>query len=104
MSDNHEVTECSEGISILPRVSLIDNGGVKWRRYPPDVIPVWLADMDFLPPAAVRKVTTHGESLRTYVYPEESIYTDVSRAFCERMSRDFAWEPGVEQVVVLSDL
>ncbi|MGW0877095.1 MalY/PatB family protein [Streptomyces sp. NPDC002755] len=27
--------------------------GIKWRRYPEDVLPLWIADMDAVPPAAV---------------------------------------------------
>ncbi|MGW3161120.1 pyridoxal phosphate-dependent aminotransferase, partial [Streptomyces sp. NPDC001089] len=46
----------ADGHNPLRRLTLADlrsKQGIKWRRYPEDVLPLWIADMDAVPPTAV---------------------------------------------------
>lgn len=42
--------------------------GVKWKRFPSDVLPAWVADMDFAVPDAVQEVVEAVVSRRDYGY------------------------------------
>ncbi|TXS69591.1 aminotransferase class I/II-fold pyridoxal phosphate-dependent enzyme [Streptomyces sp. me109] len=49
-------TPAADGHNPLRRLTLADlrsKQGIKWRRYPEDVLPLWIADMDAVPPTAV---------------------------------------------------
>lgn len=75
------------------------SGCVKWTEYDPDVIPVWVADMDFRSPepviAALRKRAEHG------VFGYEWPRTDLSELVCERMARLYNWKVHPSEVVFL---
>ena len=57
-----------------------DSESIKWNKYADDVIPMWVADMDFLsPPPVVQALKTraaHG----VYGYPEITDNTQIGRA------------------------
>jgi cystathionine beta-lyase len=65
-------------------------GSVKWDRYADDVIPLWVADMDFkAPPAivdALHERIAHG--VFGYTRPTETVV----KAVCQRLKIDYHWE------------
>jgi cysteine-S-conjugate beta-lyase len=66
----------------------------KWRKFPPDVLPLWVADMDFPSPEpvirALRERVEHG----FFGYGAEQ--PEFFEVMCERLLKSFGWkvEPG----------
>lgn len=76
----------------------------KWHTYPPDVLPAWVAEMDF--PIA----TPIEQTLRRFVetsdvgYPMGLRQSGVAEAFCERMEGRFGWSIEPARVEILSEV
>lgn len=75
----------------------------KWTWYDPDVIPAWVADMDFPPvPAAVEAVRAlAGRGDFGYNFAAQMC---IPQAFVDRQERRFGWRPDVEHVRVFCDV
>lgn len=61
---------------------------LKWRLYDPDVLPLWVAEMDVLPPDAVRAAVVEALDLGDTGYPFAQDYAEAMAAFAERR---WAW-------------
>jgi cystathionine beta-lyase len=74
---------------------------LKWRRYPPDVLPVWVAEMDVLLAPPVRRelerLTAAGDT--GYAYGD-----DYARALAAFAADRWAWELDVEATALLADV
>lgn len=74
---------------------------VKWRYFPPDVVPVWVAEMDARPcepvVAAVTEALARGDTGYTWAPP-------YARAFARFAGRRWGWEPDPETALVLPDV
>jgi cystathionine beta-lyase len=77
-------------------------GCVKWSHYPGDVIPMWVADMDFMSPEPVRRAlaerVAHG--VFGYEFPSE----DLTRAICNWLGRRYGWGVQPAEIVFLPGL
>lgn len=75
---------------------------IKHRRYEPDVIPMWVADMDFpAPPAvleALRAQVEHG------IYGYDFPYPEVLGAVADRLARLYGWQVQPEEIVPVPGL
>jgi cystathionine beta-lyase len=74
----------------------------KWHKFPADVLPAWVADMDFgiAPPiaAALTRLTQNQE----YGYAaREGV---LANAFARRMERRFGWRTDPADTVAIGDL
>ena len=71
----------------------------KWRKYPPDVLPLWVADMDFASPEpvvrALRERVEHG----VYGYGFEG--PEFAEVFVDRLQKRHGWEVSPEAVVLI---
>ena len=71
----------------------------KWRKFPPDVLPLWVADMDFPSPPAVvhalRQRVEHG----FFGYLSER--NDLPEVVAERVAKRYGWRVSPEAVVTL---
>ncbi len=69
----------------------------KWGRYPPDVLPMWVADMDFRAPEpviqALRERVEHG----IFGYGMEP--RGLREVIVERLARLYGWCVGPEALV-----
>lgn len=78
-------------------------GGVKWTRYPADVLPAWVADMDLAPPSmavdAVIGLAQRGDFGYNFRAAEL-----LPEAFCAWQRRYHGWEPPVDEVVLFNDV
>jgi cystathionine beta-lyase len=79
---------------------VIDRRGTnseKWKRYGPDVLPLWVADMDFAAPEpileALRAAADHG--VFGYEFPSSALYETVAA----RMGKLYGWEISPDMVV-----
>ncbi len=78
------------------------SNSIKWGFYPGDVLPLWVADMDFPAPApvieALRAAVEHG--VFGYELPSPKMYDVVA----QRMTRLYDWQVAPEQVVAVPGL
>lgn len=74
-----------------------DSDSNKWRKFPADVLPLWVADMDFPSPpavvAALRERVEHG----FFGYLTES--PELREVVADRLAKRFGWRVGPEAVV-----
>ncbi len=79
---------------------------LKWRAYPDDVLPLWVADMDFLSPEpvrrALREVVDHG----VFGYPRglHGDGTDLpehAQTIIERLRDRYAWHVEPQDIIFL---
>ena len=78
--------------------------GEKWQRYPADVLPAWVAELDFPVAKPIQAVLETALQNHDFGYPLEAAKTGLPEAFCERMERRFRWSPDPGLVEVLSDV
>jgi cysteine-S-conjugate beta-lyase len=91
----------------LPRDLLHSRQGAKWNRHGKDVIPAWVADMDFLPAPAIQQAIEHLTKVQDYGYPQRAgdrAEFAVSRAFAARMKNRFGWSPDPALIQPVADL
>lgn len=77
--------------------------GEKWRLYGPDVLPAWVAEMDFPLAAPVRAALEEALALDDLGYPLESP-APLQEAFAERMEARFGWRIDPARVEALSEV
>lgn len=75
---------------------------IKWHKYARDVLPMWVADMDFQSPPAVldalRERVAHG--VFGYGMPPPELLAII----CERMDRLYGWQVDPDQLLFLPGL
>jgi cystathionine beta-lyase len=79
----------------------------KWRRYGDDVLPAFIAEMDFAPADAVRQALEGRLARQDFGYPlphGRHAGRVLAEAFAARMESKFAWHPDPAQVIVMGDL
>jgi cysteine-S-conjugate beta-lyase len=89
---------------LLPVETLRRRRGAKWHRHGPDVLPAWLADMDFAVAEPVHRAIARLVEEGDYGYPHRAGDGRVEAAFADRMRDRFGWELDPERVVPLADL
>jgi cysteine-S-conjugate beta-lyase len=78
--------------------------GEKWAVYPDDVLPAWVAEMDFPLAAPVRRVVQEAldrDDLGYPLYPRPSALPGV---FAERMEQRFGWRVDPSRIELLTDV
>lgn len=63
---------------------------LKWRLYGDDVLPLWVAEMDVLPPEPVARALSRAMALGDTGYPWARDYAEALAAFAER---HWGWSP-----------
>ncbi|MEU7475555.1 MalY/PatB family protein [Lentzea sp. NPDC042327] len=74
---------------------------MKWRHYPPDVLPVWVAEMDVLLAEPVARAVTDAVALGDTGYPEGSAYAEALAGFARER---WDWEPAVDRTAIVPDV
>jgi cystathionine beta-lyase len=92
----------------LTEAQLRSRRGTKWNRYPAEVLPAWVADMDFAVPDAVQEAILKIVEPRDYGYGSgygvRMGQDGLAAAFAERMEQTFGWRPDPDGVQPLSEL
>ncbi|MEM7408923.1 MAG: MalY/PatB family protein [Myxococcota bacterium] len=78
--------------------------GEKWTTYPPDVVPVWVADMDFPVAEPIRRVLRRSVARSDLGYPIHPAPTPVPDLTVARMRDRYGWAIEPRNVEVLSDV
>ncbi len=74
---------------------------MKWRYYPQDVLPVWVAEMDVLPAEPVARAITDAVALGDTGYPAGTAYAE---ALAEFGQKRWGWEPAVDRTAIVPDV
>ncbi len=78
--------------------------GEKWTTYPDDVLPLWVADMDFPIAEPIRRVLRFAVERSDLGYPIHPAPTAIPDLTAERMQRLHGWSVAPERVEILSDV
>jgi cysteine-S-conjugate beta-lyase len=93
------------GFDELDLSALYRRRSMKWRAYPPDVLPAWVAEMDFdiAPPIAeaVRESLARGGD---FGYAVDLVAPELSAAFSSFAARRWNWAVDPDRVILLRDV
>ncbi|WP_254647908.1 MalY/PatB family protein [Streptomyces sp. GbtcB6] len=92
------------GFDDLDREWLRARSSVKWHRPGPDVLPAWVADMDFPVPPAVTDALRDAVERRDLGYPDWPDGSPLRTAFARRMADRYGWEAEADRVREQTDL
>jgi cystathionine beta-lyase len=74
-------------------------GSSKWFKYPSDVLPLWVADMDFASPEpvirALRERVEHG----VFGYGHQLEVTELNEVFADRLQKRYGWRVPPEAIL-----
>src|SRR6185503_11742735 len=76
----------------------LNSDSAKWKYYPADVLPMWVADMDFRSPDSV--IAALHERVEQGVFGYSLPSEELTKIVCERMDRLYGWEVTPDQVIV----
>jgi cystathionine beta-lyase len=78
--------------------------GGKWSAFGPDVLPAWVADMDFPIADPIKEAILGVLERNDGGYPGEASLKELGTAFAARMGDRFGWEPAPRSVQPVGDL
>jgi cysteine-S-conjugate beta-lyase len=78
--------------------------GRKWSRYPADVLPAWIADMDFLPAPAIRDTLIEAIDAGDLGYAAPAESTGLPESFARWALRRWQWRVDPCAVLVMPDV
>ncbi len=88
----------------LPLAALRSRHGNKWQRFDDDVIPAWVADMDFALAPPIRECLASAVERHDFGYPLYARNDPLPEVFAERMRQRFGWNPDPAGVVLVTDV
>ena len=78
--------------------------GTKWHHYADDVLPAWIAEMDFDIPEPIHAVLRRIVGEGAYGYEDPSLYPSLAEAFAAYMHDRYAWSVSPELTLPVADL
>ncbi|MCB1739156.1 MAG: PatB family C-S lyase [Gammaproteobacteria bacterium] len=78
--------------------------GGKWNRYGSEVLPAWVADMDFELAEPLRVYLEERIEAHDLGYPMKAADDPLPAVFCDRMQSRYGWQPDVDGVEVIIDV
>lgn len=100
-------TESSADPYDLPEETLRARRNAKWNLYGPDVLPAFVAEMDFAIAGPIQAAIERNTAFGDYGYPLRrggKPETIVAKLFAERMKAKFGWEAAPDLAYVITDL
>jgi cystathionine beta-lyase len=86
----------ADGLLTVDEARCRSRVGIKWTKYGPDIVPAWVADMDFDPPAPVL------EAVRGHVERGDLGYGpfagDLAEHYSNWQDRHHGWRPDTERI------
>jgi cystathionine beta-lyase len=79
-----------------------NSDSIKWNAYPEDVLPLWVADMDFPSPAPVLEALQQRVTAGIFGYG--SVAKELAEVLCERLQQHYQWTITPEQLIFLPNL
>jgi cystathionine beta-lyase len=78
---------------LVPADQLRARSGGKWRTFPPDVLPAFVAEMDFKVAPGIQEVIQRFSDLQDYGYGQMTDFVPLFEAFSSWMSHRYGWQP-----------
>lgn len=88
----------------LTQAQLRAKRGTKWTRYPADVIPAWIADMDFAVAPEIRAALRQIIDTDDFGYTPHDLNEGTKNAFCGWMTTRHGWTPDPARIFVGSTM
>ncbi len=88
----------------LDRAALRRSRGEKWTTYPEDVLPVWVADMDYPVADPIRRTLQAAVDRPDLGYPIHPAPTDIPELLATRMQECFGWRIEPRRVELITDV
>ena len=85
----------------LTLAELRQRQSLKWRNYPPDVLPLWVAEMDVLPAPAVRAALDEALDRGDTGYPWGQGYAE---AYADAADAAWGWRPDPAATSLVADV
>ncbi|MFZ1794829.1 MAG: PatB family C-S lyase [Anaerolineae bacterium] len=79
-----------------------NSGSIKWKLYPQDVLPMWVADMDFKSPPAI--LDALHERVNHGVFGYEMPSEELSKTICAWVDKRYGWKIEPDWIVYLPGL
>ena len=77
---------------------------IKWQAYGPDVLPAWIADMDFAIAPSIHAALEDALARGDLGYPQSYAKSGLDEVFCARMQARYQWQVAPRQVEFFSDV
>jgi len=77
--------------------------GIKWSRYPDDVLPAWVADMDLVPPDCARAAVAGLAEAGDFGYTRHAT-EQLPGLFRDWQSRYHSWAPDLDEITIFNDV
>src|SRR5690606_22339956 len=87
----------------LTQDQLRQRRGKKWADYGPDILPAWVADMDFASAPQISEALEQLINQQEFIYASTSGRTTVEEAFAGWMTEQFQWNIAPKRVELVSD-
>ena len=97
-------TWADEGFDDLDEKWLRSKPGIKWGLAAPDVLPCWVADMDYPAPRPVRDALSQLAESGDLGYPRNDRAALLEEKWAARMAQRYAWSPAPGHLRVFFDL
>ncbi len=97
-------TWADEGFDDLDEKWLRSKPGIKWGLAAPDVLPCWVADMDYPAPRPVRDALSQLAESGDLGYPRNDRAALLEEKWAARMAQRYAWSPAPGRLRVFFDL
>ena len=91
----------SQPFDDLTLAELRQRQSLKWRNYPPDVLPLWVAEMDTRPAPAVRAALQAALDLGDTGYPWGQGYAE---AYADAAAAAWGWRPDPTATTLVADV
>jgi cystathionine beta-lyase len=78
--------------------------GEKWQEYPPDVLPLWVADMDYPCAEPIRRRLQRALDVGDTGYPLHPRPTRLPQLFAERAQRRYGWKVDPRRVELINEV
>lgn len=76
-----------------------NSDSIKWNLFGEDVLPFWVADMDFRSPQPVIDALENRVRHGVFGYPEED--QELKEVICERLDKLYEWNTNSEDIILL---
>lgn len=77
---------------------------VKWTHFPPDVLPMWVAEMDFPVAGPVRDAVEAAVRAESFGYPAPAVAAELAEALAGRQLAEHGWAVDPHHVFVVGDV
>ena len=88
----------------LSEAVLRERTGEKWQLYPPDVLALWVADMDYPVAEPIRRRLQRALDVGDTGYPLHPLPTRLPGLFAERAAQRYGWQVDPRRVELVSEV